>query len=31
MIIGVAIALALLTVLLPKRAYPPQSLVKKAD
>lgn len=31
MIIGLAIALALLTVLLPKRTYPPQSLIKKAD
>lgn len=31
MIIGVAIALALLTALLPKRTYPPQSLIKKPD
>lgn len=31
MIIGVAIALALLTILLPKRTYPPQSVVKKPD
>lgn len=31
MIIGVAIALALLTVILPKRTYPPQTLVKKPD
>lgn len=31
MIIGVAIALALLTILLPKRTYPPQSVVKKLD
>ncbi|MEG3135436.1 MFS transporter [Rouxiella sp. T17] len=31
MIIDVAIALALLTILLPKRTYPPQSVVKKPD
>lgn len=31
MIIGIAIALGLLTLLLPKRTYPPQSLVKKSD
>lgn len=31
MIIGIAFALGLLTLLLPKRTYPPQSLVKKSD
>ncbi|WP_037378822.1 MFS transporter [Serratia sp. M24T3] len=31
MIIGIAIALALLTIFLPKRTYSPQSLVKKPD
>ncbi|WP_045046448.1 MFS transporter [Rouxiella chamberiensis] len=31
MIIGVAIALALLTLFLPRRTYPPQSVVKKPD
>ena len=31
MIFGIAIALGLLTLLLPKRTYPPQSLVKKSD
>lgn len=31
MIIGLGMALALFTLLLPKRTYPPQSLIKKVD